>query len=165
MPGTLIYKGPSQLDGRPIVVIATTGSKNAKTGNMLQTWILRADVPPVQATKTGEDYSICGDCPHRGAVTGKRSCYVLPFQAPLKIYLTASAEVRAERRYKQLKEMSEDVSLAALLEVIKVRDDKDQNRAVAPLKPAPDAVILDSTQMSIQSVLDRILQEIAEKEL
>lgn len=86
-------------------------------------------------------------------------------QAPLKIYLTASAEERAQRRYKQLKEKGESVSLAALLEDIQERDDRDINRSTAPLKPADDAVILDSTSMSIAQVLDFIVKELGERKL
>ena len=85
--------------------------------------------------------------------------------APLKIFLTASAEERARRRYLQLKAKGEDVSLSSLLEEIQSRDDRDMNRAVAPLKPAVDAIQLDSTEMSIEEVLERILQEAAQRDL
>lgn len=81
----IIYRGPSMLDGQPIVVVATQ-SKNEKTGAMLQTWIMRDDVEPHLAVKTGEDASVCGDCMHRPANGG--SCYVLTFQAPLSVYRT-----------------------------------------------------------------------------
>lgn len=87
MPGIVIFEGPSQLDGAPIVVVATDSSKNAKTGDMVQTWILRADVDPVTAGKNGEDSSICGACPHRrNPKTGERSCYVTLFRAPLSVF-------------------------------------------------------------------------------
>lgn len=85
--------------------------------------------------------------------------------APLKIFLTASAEERARRRYLQLKAKGEDVSLPSLLEEIQARDARDMNRAVAPLKPAVDAIQLDSTEMSIEEVLERILQEAAQRDL
>ncbi len=80
-------------------------------------------------------------------------------EAPLKIYLTASAEERANRRYKQLKEAGESVSLAALLDEIKTRDDRDMNRSVAPLKPAEDAIMLDSTAMTIMQVVDFVVEK------
>ena len=90
MNGVILYEGPSKLDGQPIVVIATglkNKSNNGKTGDMIQTWILRADIAPTEAVKDGSDYSICGDCIHRGDGTGKgRSCYVTLFQAPLNVY-------------------------------------------------------------------------------
>ncbi|WP_263145528.1 (d)CMP kinase [Pseudomonas sp. RIT-PI-AD] len=80
-------------------------------------------------------------------------------QAPLKIFLTASAEERARRRYLQLKNKIEGVSLASLLDEIRARDERDTFRAVAPLKPASDAIQLDSTELSIEQVLERILGE------
>jgi len=75
--GIILYEGPSAIDGAPIVVIANriaTGSNNAKTGAMVQTFIMRADVNPFRALKTGQDESICGDCPQRPFKGGK--CYV-----------------------------------------------------------------------------------------
>lgn len=85
--------------------------------------------------------------------------------APLKVFLTASAEERARRRYLQLKEKVADVSLASLLEEIRARDERDMQRPVAPLKPASDAILLDSTELSIEQVLERILAEIAARDL
>ena len=80
----IIYQGPSLIDGKPIIAIATLNSSNSKTGEMIQTWIMRSDIEPHKAIKTGEDSSVCGDCPHRPANDG--SCYVLTFQAPLSVY-------------------------------------------------------------------------------
>lgn len=77
--------------------------------------------------------------------------------APLKIFLTASAEARAERRHKQLKHKGLSVNLAALLQSIQERDERDRNRKVAPLRPASDAVIIDSTDMSVDDVLVEVL--------
>jgi cytidylate kinase len=85
--------------------------------------------------------------------------------APLKVFLTASAEERAQRRYLQLKAKGDDVNLASLLEEIQARDERDTQRAVAPLKPAVDAIQLDSTELSIEQVLERILSEIALRDL
>ncbi len=85
--------------------------------------------------------------------------------APLKIYLTASAEERARRRYLQLKGKVEGVSLPSLLDEIRARDERDMQRAVAPLKPAVDAVQLDSTELSIEQVMERILSEVANRDL
>ena len=78
--------------------------------------------------------------------------------AAFKLFLTASAEARAERRYKQLKGKGIDVNLAALLEDIRRRDQRDEQRAVAPLQPAPDAEILDTTNLGIPEVEDRVRQ-------
>jgi hypothetical protein len=85
MPGHIFYAGPSALDGARIVGIATYGSRNAKTGPMVQTWILRADRAPHVAAYDGTDASVCGDCPHRwdGAA---RTCYVNVSRAPQSVY-------------------------------------------------------------------------------
>jgi CMP/dCMP kinase len=85
--------------------------------------------------------------------------------APLKVFLTASAEERARRRYLQLKAKGDDVNLASLLDEIQARDERDTQRAVAPLKPAADAIQLDSTELSIEQVLERILSEVAIRDL
>ena len=85
--------------------------------------------------------------------------------APLKIFLTASAEERARRRYLQLKAKGDDVSLPRLLEEIRARDERDTQRAIAPLKPAADAIQLDSTELSIDQVLERIMSEIALRDI
>ena len=74
-------------------------------------------------------------------------------QAPLKIFLTASAEARAERRFHQLQGMGESVSLARLLTDIEQRDARDQSRTVSPLVPAEDAIIIDSTALSADEVV------------
>jgi cytidylate kinase len=74
-----------------------------------------------------------------------------------KVFLTASAEERAKRRYKQLKEKGLAVTLATLLREIEARDARDAARPVAPLKPAPDAVLIDSTGMPVDVVVDRVL--------
>lgn len=79
--------------------------------------------------------------------------------APLKIFLTASAEARAERRFLQLKEKGENVTLARLLETIEERDARDRNRAESPLVPADDALVIDSTGISAGSVLETVLRE------
>jgi CMP/dCMP kinase len=78
--------------------------------------------------------------------------------AGLKIYLTASAEERAQRRYKQLKDKGSGVSLSALSREITERDARDSTRAVAPLVPAPDAETIDSTDLSIDEVVARVLE-------
>lgn len=84
MDNGIIYRGPSLYDGAPIVVIATYTTANRKTGGVVQTYILREDIDPRDASKSGADASICGTCPHRGEVTTDparkiakgRTCYV-----------------------------------------------------------------------------------------
>jgi cytidylate kinase len=78
-----------------------------------------------------------------------------------KIFLTASAEERARRRYNQLKEKGLDPSMEALVATIRERDQRDRNRPVAPLRPAPDALVLDSTALDIEAVVSRV-QEFAQ---
>ena len=82
--------------------------------------------------------------------------------AILKIFLTASAEARAQRRYKQLKEKGESVNLSRLFRDIKKRDERDSSRAVAPLRPAPDAHVIDSTELGINEVL-QVIDNLIEK--
>ena len=81
-------------------------------------------------------------------------------EAPLKIFLDASPDARAERRYKQLKGKGLDANLPTLVADIRERDARDRTRSVAPLIAAADAVLVDSTAMSIVEVLDRILEEV-----
>ncbi len=93
-----------------------------------------------------------------GLIADGRDMGTVVFEnAPLKVYLTASAEERADRRFKQLQESGETVTLAAVLKDIQLRDERDMNRAVAPLKPADDAITIDSTDMSIEAVFEAIL--------
>jgi CMP/dCMP kinase len=83
---------------------------------------------------------------------------VVFIDAPVKVFMTASAEERADRRYKQLIAKGIDVKLCDLLADIQARDERDSNRAVAPLRPAADAVLIDTSQMSINEVLTRVLE-------
>jgi hypothetical protein len=103
MNGVIFYEGPSKIDGQPIVAIATFKTGNEKTGQLIQTWILRKDYHPIDAINTGHDASICGTCPLRGRIasaserikpgnfTGDtankdRSCYVLVQNAPSQVW-------------------------------------------------------------------------------
>lgn len=83
--------------------------------------------------------------------------------APVKIFLDASAEERAKRRYKQLQLKGLDVKFDALLSEIQERDERDRNRSVAPLRPAEDALLLDSTTLSIDEVVEQALKYIESK--
>ena len=78
--------------------------------------------------------------------------------ANVKLFLTASAEARAERRYNQLKDKGLDVNIARLLTDIKARDDRDANRSIAPLVPAEDAVVIDSTDLDINQVFESAME-------
>lgn len=102
--GFVIYNGPSLIDGAPIVVIAIKASKNAKTGGMVQSYIIRSDIHPMDASKSGADYSICGSCKHRGDATDNpakkvaenRSCYVSLFQGASQVYKAFKRGVYAD---------------------------------------------------------------------
>jgi CMP/dCMP kinase len=83
--------------------------------------------------------------------------------AILKIYLTASAEERAQRRYKQLKDKGIDVNLSSLVEELRLRDERDMNRQTAPLKPASDAIIIDTTTLSIEQVTDEVMNWVMQR--
>lgn len=78
--------------------------------------------------------------------------------ATVKIFLTASAEIRAERRFRQLKGVGVNVTLGSLLDEISKRDERDSNRAIAPLKPAKDSIVLDSSALSIDEVCQQVLE-------
>jgi len=83
--------------------------------------------------------------------------------AGVKVFLTASAEERAERRHKQLIDKGESGSLRDLVEKVESRDERDRTRAVAPLLPAQDAITVDSTALSITEVLDAVLNVVAQR--
>jgi cytidylate kinase len=85
--------------------------------------------------------------------------------APCKIYLQASAEVRARRRYEQLKRQGESVKIPHLLKEIEDRDARDMGRAEAPLRPADDAVIVDTSEMSLEDVLSAVIDIWLEKKV
>jgi len=84
--------------------------------------------------------------------------------ATLKVFLTASSRVRAERRYIQLKNIGKEADLSALIEAVEARDARDSGRSVAPLRPAPDALVIDSSGQdpatTIAAVLDAVRKTI-----
>lgn len=113
MSGSIIYRGPSKIDGKPIVCIYLPESTNGKTGNMAQTYILADNgLSPMENNRTGFDYAICGNCKHRGTPTPERSsgvaagrsCYVTLHHGPLQVFkalqrgIYSSAETRQARQ-------------------------------------------------------------------
>jgi len=87
--GVVLFDGPSRMDGAPIVAIACRimeASGNSKTGAMVQTFILRRDIAPHVALKTGDDASVCGDCKLRPIRKGDVRCYVRVCRAPLSVW-------------------------------------------------------------------------------
>ncbi len=101
-----------------------------------------------------------------GLVADGRDMATVVFpDADLKVFLTATPEIRAERRYKQLIEKGIDANLRALSRDLRDRDERDAKRAVAPLVPAPDSQVLDSSALSIDEVVDRIVGWCRERKL
>ena len=101
-----------------------------------------------------------------GLVADGRDMATVVFpDADLKVFLTATPEIRAERRYKQLIEKGIDANLRALSQDLRDRDERDAKRAVAPLVPAPDSQVLDSSALSIDEVVDRIVGWCRERKL
>ena len=96
MPGLIVYRGPSKYDGQQIVAILVKpdGRANRKTGAVVQQYIICTDIGPLEASRIGADYSICGNCKHKGTpepnktsgVASNRTCYVQLFQGPLGVY-------------------------------------------------------------------------------
>ena len=112
--------------------------------------------PPLRAALLARQHAFARD---PGLIADGRDMGTVVFPtADLKIFLTASADERALRRYKQLKDKDSGVSLAALSREIAERDLRDTTRAVAPLKPAPDAEVIDSTALTIEQVVNRVLE-------
>jgi hypothetical protein len=107
--GIVLYRGPSLIDGGPIVAIASWRSTNSKTGDCPQVWILREDTPPVRAARSGADRSVCGDCPLRGTIVDGRNvgraCYVVLHQAPSSVWLACRRGAYREAGLAQVSRM------------------------------------------------------------
>ena len=113
MAGYIIHEGPSALDGSPIVVVALLGkSANPKTGDMVQTYILRQDMHPVDAVKTGADKAVCGNCRLRPsqARPGDPICYVLVWQAPASVWKAYQRGAYARKTPAEVRQMIGDRS-------------------------------------------------------
>ncbi|MEO6364992.1 MAG: (d)CMP kinase [Luteimonas sp.] len=114
-----------------------------------------AAMPPVRAALVQKQHDF--RLPPGLVADGRDMGTVIFPDARFKVFLTASAEERAQRRYKQLKDKGVSVTLAGLLGEILARDARDANRAVAPLRPAEDAVRIDTTGLGIDAVVERVL--------
>ncbi len=136
------------LEGRDVTLELRTESAGAAASRV-------AAMPSVRAALLGRQRAFAAP---PGLVADGRDMGTVVFtKAPVKIYLTASAEERALRRYKQLKGKGLTANLADLSQEILDRDRRDTTRPVAPLRPASDAFILDSTGMPIEAVVERVL--------
>ena len=110
--------------------------------------------------KMQQDFSLspvyADGSPAKGAVyDGRDTGTVVCPHADIKFYITASPEVRAERRYKEFVAKGIDITYEQVLQDVKIRDERDSNRSSAPLKPASDAIILDTSSLSIEEVLQK----------
>jgi cytidylate kinase len=147
------FAGPDEtralLDGTDVTVDLRSEAAGAAASKV-------AALPPVRAALLERQRAFARP---PGLVADGRDMGTVVFpQAILKVFLTASADERVVRRHKQLKEKGIDVSLPDLSWDIAQRDARDANRTVAPLKPAPDARLIDSTSLSPEEVVVRILQ-------
>jgi cytidylate kinase len=167
-----LRQGVSLTDETAVTALAATLPAEFRGGEV---WLAGENVSQaIRAEEVGEGASKVAALPAvREALLARQRAYaqapglvadgrdmgtvVFP-QALVKIFLTASAEARAERRYKQLIEKGNSANLADLVRDMRARDERDTQRAVAPLKPAPDAVVLDSTSMNIDEVVEAVLK-------
>lgn len=142
------------LEGEDVTEIIRT----EKIGNMAS---VVAALPAVRAALLSRQ-RVFREAP--GLVADGRDMGTVVFpDAELKIFLTASPEERAQRRYNQLKERGDNVNLGDLIEELRERDRRDRERVVAPLKPAEDAICINTDHMTIEEVVERILLEIQQK--
>lgn len=139
------------LDGRPIGDVIRTEEAGKRAS-------LVSPIPAVRETLLGWQRN---QARLPGLVADGRDMGTVVFaQADCKFFITASARARAERRFKQLREKGFNVNILQLFEEIRERDARDENRAVSPLKPAEDAVILDTTNLEIQEVVVEVLDRV-----
>jgi cytidylate kinase len=136
------------LDGQDVTLELRTETAGAAASRV-------AAMPAVRTALLGRQRAFAEP---PGLVADGRDMGTVVFDtAPVKVYLTASAEERALRRYKQLKDKGLTANLAGLSQEILQRDRRDSTRPVAPLRPAPDAVVIDSTGIAVEEVVDRVL--------
>jgi len=143
-------------------------------GTEVVTALIRTDEAGVDASLVSQFSGVRGALIERqrafkaapGLIADGRDMGTIVFpDATLKIFLTASAEQRANRRYKQLKNKGMDVNFAALLESIQARDVRDMTRSVAPLVPAEDSVVIDSSELSLSEVVQRVRSLMIERSI
>ena len=160
----LLYRavGAKTLEGvEPIAAAQALKAEDLTVGGLRTASVAQAAskvavIPEVQAALV--DFQRAFARRDGGAVLDGRDIgTVICPEAEAKLFVTASAEVRAERRFKEMQEKDPDVDFATVLADVKERDDRDMNRADAPLKPAADAVIIDTSDLSIeQAVVEAI---------
>jgi cytidylate kinase len=154
----------SQADGEVVARLAGVDVRRRLRSNEVSTMASRVAAVAAVREALGERQKAFARPP--GLVADGRDMGTVVFpSAVLKIYLTASVEARASRRYKQLKEKGENVNLSRLFRDIEARDRRDMDRDVAPLRPAEDAVVIDSTELGIDEVLEKVTKLVEEVNL
>ncbi|MEZ5480182.1 MAG: (d)CMP kinase [Thiolinea sp.] len=153
---TLLDKLVIEFDGERVFADQEDVSRAIRNPDCAQATSRIAAIPAVRAALLEQQRAFRRP---PGLIADGRDMGTVVFpDAPLKIFLTASPEVRAERRFKQLSEQGISANLATLIEEIAARDQRDSGRVVAPLRPAEDAVYIDSSGFTPEQVLDRILR-------
>ncbi len=145
------FSGGAQLNGEPVDQLIRTEQAGERASRVAQHAQIRIAMLALQR----------GFLKAPGLVADGRDMGTTIFpQTPYKFYLTASAEERAKRRHKQLKGKGQDGNIAALFRDIQQRDDRDMNRTDSPLRPADDANIIDTTNLSIDGVLKEVVDQL-----
>lgn len=150
-----------QKDGQHVFLCSRDVTAEIRTPEVSMAASTSSKIPEVRdflfrlQTGMAEQYDVIMDGRDIGTV-------VLP-KAQVKIFLTASPEIRAKRRCLEMEEKGEEVDYQAVLEDVKKRDEQDSTRTVAPLKPAQDSIILDSSLLSFHQVVDQVIDIVREK--
>jgi len=150
---------PDSSTGETCIILEgedVTGAARSEEGGKYASLV--AAIPQVRSALLERQRSFC-QAP--GLVADGRDMGTVVFpQALVKIFLTASPEERANRRYKQLKEKGISANLADLVKQLAERDKRDSQRTVAPLQPAQDALVIDTTSLSIEAMVQQILKQL-----
>ncbi|TVM05335.1 (d)CMP kinase [Vreelandella aquamarina] len=150
--------------GQPLTVLEGENVGQAIRNEQVGEWASRVAAIPEVRTALLQRQRDFRQLP--GLVADGRDMGTVVFPgATLKVFLTASAEERARRRHLQLQEAGVDANLSSLLKEIQARDARDTQRSVAPLKPADDAVLLDTTRLSIPEVVEQLTDWLAQRGL
>ncbi len=152
----LIQKLPVTLEGERVLLDGEDVTRQIRTEAAGNDASRVAALPEVRAALL--DWQRAQARPPGLVADGRDMGTVVFPDAAVKVFLDADAEERARRRYKQLKEQGMDANLSDLVAEIEERDARDRNRSVAPLVPAPDALVIDSTHLSVDQVVERILE-------
>ncbi len=157
----VVFKHSASGDGNSVMLEGTEVSDLIRTESCGNAASRIAALPEVRQTLLDRQHSFRK--PPGLVADGRDMGTVVFLDAPLKIFLTASVQERAQRRYKQLKEKGFDVNLPQLSDEINERDVRDSQRTVSPLRPADDAAVIDTTQLNIEDVIDRVAELVRDR--